>query len=221
MKTNEDLQRDVERAISWEPQLSSAEIGVIVKDGVVTLTGTVDNYSKKLEAEDAAKNVNGVKVVVEKILVRFNGTSMAGREDTEIAIDIVNALKGKWQVPHDKVKVMVEDGWVSLEGVLHWNFEREAVEKAITHLAGVKGISNEITIQSTIDNEIRREEVEAALARNGSIDDVDILVHAFGRTVTLRGTVTSLFQKNEAGRTAWKTPGVWIVDNALVVEPED
>ena len=145
MKTNEALQSDVERAISWEPMVTAAEIGVIAKDGVVTLTGTVNNYSKKLEAEEAAKNVSGVKAVVGKLQVRFSG--MAGREDNEIAFEIINALKAKWQVPHDKVKVTVEDGWVSLEGVLRWNFERAAVEKAITHLAGVKGISNEIVIQ--------------------------------------------------------------------------
>lgn len=116
MKNNSELQKAVQDAIQWEPLLHAAEIGVTAKDGIITLTGTVDNYSKKSEAEDAAKNVAGVKVVIEKIEVKLGDDGKT--TDSDIATEIVNALKWSWQVPNDKVKARVENGWVTLEGEL-------------------------------------------------------------------------------------------------------
>ena len=148
MKNNAELQKDVQDAIKWEPLLNAAEIGVTVKDGVVTLTGVVDNYTKKSEAEDAAKNVAGVKAVVEKIEVKFNNT-WDKTSDGDIATEVLRAFKWNWQVPNDKVKVKVEDGWVTLEGELEHNYQSEAAKDAVKNLLGVMGVTNNITIKTT------------------------------------------------------------------------
>jgi osmotically-inducible protein OsmY len=221
MKTNADLQKDVQEAIQWEPLLNEAEIGVTVKDGVVTLTGTVDSYSKKEEAEDAAKNVAGVKAVVEKIEIKFGG-GWAKKDDNEIAIEVINALKQNlkwnWQVPNDKVKVRVEKGWVTLEGKLEWNYQKDAIKDAVVNLLGVTGVSNNITIKSETEDQIEKSAIEKAFRRNWSLDDEDLTVKVSDHKVTLTGTVDSWFQKDEAARIAWNAPGVWEIDNKLVVE---
>jgi len=198
MKTNEVLQKDVQDAIKWEPLLSAAEIGVTAKDGIITLTGTVDSYSKKLEAEDAAKNVAGVQAVVEKITIQYGSTWQ--KSDNEIATEVLNALKGNWQIPNDAVKVKVESGWITLEGELNWNYQKEAAKKLINNLAGVIGVTNNITIKSLIHDEIEKLDVEAALARNWSVNSQDIHVKVKGTKVTLTGSVNSYYQKNEAGK---------------------
>ena len=218
-KTNETLQKDVQDAIKWEPLLSAAQIGVIVKDGVVTLTGSVDSYSKKLEAEDAAKSVAGVKAVVEKIEIKFGHSST--KDDTEIATEIISALKWNWQVPNDKVKVKVENGWVSLSGELSWNYQKEAAQKAVNKLDGVKGVTNSISIKADSKDAIEKKLIEDALDRNWSIDNGDIEVSVDGTRLTLEGTVDSWYQRDEAGRIAWNAPGVWNVDNNLVVDWQD
>ena len=217
MKSNADLQKDVQDAIKWEPLLNAAEIGVTVKEGVVTLTGIVDSYSKKSEAEDAAKNVKGVKAVVEKIEIKFSN-SWARKDDNEVAIEIVNAYKLDRQVPDEKVKVKVEDGWVTLEGELKWNYQREAAKDAVKNLLGVTGVSNNITIKSETQDQIEKGDIENALQRNWATTDKDITVNVSGRNVKLSGTVHSWYQKDEAGRIAWNAPGVWAVDNELVVD---
>jgi osmotically-inducible protein OsmY len=216
MKKNEDLQKDVQEAIKWEPLLNVSEIGVIAKDGVVTLTGIVDSYAKKLEAEDAAKNVAGVKAVVEKIEIRFNNSGR--RDDNEIANEVLNALKLNWEVPNDNVKVKVEDGWVTLEGELQWNYQKEAAKKSVRSLFGVKGVLNYIKIKSETHDEIEKKDIQRALARNWTIDDKEVQVEVSGNRVTLNGIVHSLYQKDEAGRIAWNAPGVWSVDNELVIQ---
>ena len=216
MKNNSELQSDVQNAIKWEPLLNEAEIGVTAKEGVVSLNGEVDSYAKKLCAENAAKNVIGVKALVEKIEVKFPNSWT--KTNTEIANEVLNALKSNWSVPNDKVAVKVEDGWVTLSGELPWNYQKEAAKSAINFLSGVKGVTNNITIKSESHDAIEKKDVENAIARSWSVDDSDIKVSVSGTTVTLKGTVESWYQKEEAGRIAWNTPGIWHVKNDLEVD---
>jgi osmotically-inducible protein OsmY len=219
MKTNADLQKDVQDAIKWEPLLNAAEIGVTAKEGVVTLTGVVDSYLKKTEAEDATKNVAGVKAVVEKIEVKFP-SNWGKKDDNEIAKEVVNAFKWNWEVPNDTVKVKVENGWVTLEGELAWNYQREAAKNAVKNLTDVTGVTNGIKIKSESHDAIEKSEIEGAISRNWSLNGLDIQVKVSGTKVSLTGYVESWYQKNEAGRIAWNAPGVWSVDNQLEIEYE-
>ncbi len=218
MKSNQELQTDVQNAIKWEPLLHAAEIGVTAKDGVVSLTGIVDSYPKKMEAENAAKKVIGVKALVERIEVKF--PSSWSKTNEEIAKEVMVALQSSWSVPDDKVTVKVEDGWVTLSGELPWNYQKEAAKSAVNFLSGVKGVINNIKIKSDVHDEIEKEQVEDAIGRSFSVDDGDIEVSVSGTTVTLSGTVDSWYQKEEAGRIAWNTPGIWHVKNELAVDYE-
>lgn len=217
MKTNAELQKDVQDAIKWEPLLHSEEIGVAAKDGVVSLTGTVDSYAKKVQAEKAASNVSGVKVLVENIKVKF--PDPRSKTDNEIAREIVAAFESNTVIPEEKIHVKVEDGWVDLDGELAWDYLREITENSIQFLPGVKGIFNNITIKSDIQNTIDKKDVEEALRRS-SIDSKEINVSVSGTTVTLTGAVHSWSQKKEAERIAWKTPGIEHVNNELAVDFE-
>jgi osmotically-inducible protein OsmY len=219
MKSNEVLQKDVQDSIKWEPLLNAAEIGVTAKDGIVTLTGIVDSYAKKSEAENAAKKVLGVKAVVEKIELNFG--NRGNKSDSDIASEILNAFKWNWEVPSDKIKVRVEDGWVTLEGELNWNYQKEAAKKSASSVTGVKWVDNEITIKSETHNNIEKRDIESALFRNGSVGNQDVKVTVAGHKVELKGTVHSWYQKDEAARIAWNAPGVWTVDNELVVDYQD
>jgi len=216
MKNNETLQKDVQEAIKWEPLLNAAEIGVTAKDGVITLTGIVNCYSKKSEAEDAAKNVAGVKAVVEKIEVQFD--SMSKKGDNEIANEVLIAFKENLAVPYDKIKVKVENGWVTLEGELQWNYQKEVAKRAVSNLSGVKGVSNNFIIKSDINDEIEKVDIERAFARTWSLDDKNIQIKVSGNRVTLSGTVSSLYQREKAERITLNAPGVWAVNNELVVD---
>jgi len=216
MKTNAELQKDVQDAIKWQPLLNAAEIGVTAKDGVVSLTGVVDSYSKKTEAEDAAKNVAGVTALVENIQVRYPSTYT--KTNGEIATEVVNALHARWDVPKDKVKVKVENGWITLTGDLGWNFQREAAQDAIVRLMGVTGVTNNILIKSESKEAAEKAAIENALKRNWAFYENDIRVQVSGHRATLTGTVDSMYQKEQAGSIAWNAPGVWSVDNELLVD---
>ena len=215
MKTNENLQRDVQNAIKWEPLLNAAEIGVTARDGIVTLTGTVDSFGKKSEAENAAKNVAGVKAVVEEIKIVYSNA--AQRADSTIAVDIIKALKSNW-IPDERVQLRVENGWVTLEGNLPWNFQKDAVNKAAKNVSGVLGVNNEIVIKPASYDDIESKGIQEALSRNWSLSDQDIRVKVKGDTVSLEGIVHSHYQREEANRIAWSAPGVAMVNNRLLVE---
>ncbi len=218
MKTNLELLNDVRNALAWEPSLDTAEIGVTAKDGIITLTGTVDSYFKKAGAENAAKSVAGVYAVVEKIEVDFNESLR--KSDSEIADTVLNAYNWNREIPKGNISVTVESGWVTLDGNVDWHYQRETAEKMIQYLDGVKGISNNISIKSAIPREINLKQIEKALSRNGHIYEEDINVSVSGSTVTLNGTVESHREKDTAERMAWNAPGVEHVDNQILVENE-
>jgi osmotically-inducible protein OsmY len=214
MKSNETLQKEIQDALKWEPQLNAAEIGVIVKDGIVTLTGTVDNYSKKIEAENATKKVGGVKVVVEHIEVDYGHI---GRNDNEIALAVLEALKWDKSIDEEKIKVKVQDGWIYLEGAVNWDYQRQFAKNAVEEIIGVKGVVNNIKINSEINDFIEKKAIEKALERNSSLNKENINVEVDGNKVTLSGVVDAYYQKDEAERIAWNAPGVWSVNNELAV----
>jgi osmotically-inducible protein OsmY len=216
MKNNSELQTDVQNAIKWEPLLNAAEIGVTARDGVISLTGIVDSYVKKMEAENGAKKVIGVKALVENIEVKFPNSW--SKTDAEIANEVLKALASNYSFPNDKVTVKVEDGWVTLEGELPWNYQKEEAKGCINYLMGVKGVTNNILVKSETHDTIEQKDIENALARSWSINDNDIQVKVSGTKVTLTGTVNSWYQKEEAGRIAWKTKGIWSVENDLAVD---
>ncbi|MBP2614920.1 BON domain-containing protein [Chryseobacterium jejuense] len=217
MKTNEELQKDVQDAIKWEPMLQSAEIGVIVKDGIVSLTGTVDSYAKKIQAEHTAKNVLGVRVLIENIEIKLPDPRV--KTDIEIGKEIISAFKSNTFIPEDKIIAKVEKGWVDLDGEVAWNYLSDITENAVKYLPGVKGIYNNIIINPEIQNTVEKSDIKKALKRS-AIDDSDINVSVSGTTVTLNGTVHTWQQREEAERIVWKTPGIQKVKNELKVDYE-
>jgi osmotically-inducible protein OsmY len=215
MKSNETLQRDVQESIKWEPLLYAAKIGVIAKNGIVTLTGTVDSYAKKMEAETATKKVAGVKAIVEKIEIDYGHFGKI--TDDKIAEDILKEFKSNLTVPSNSIKVTVENGWVTLEGNVNWNYQREATKNSVTNLMGVRGISNNIKINPEIKEKVEKRAIEKAFQRNWAINYDEIDVDVYDNNVRLTGNVDSYYQKDEAERIAWNAPGVWSVNNDLEV----
>lgn len=211
----QDLQRDVLDTIKWEPLLKSSEICVSESEGIITLTGTVDSYSKKVEAERAAKNVAGVKAVIGKIEVKlFNEGKTT---DIEIAREILNAYRWTQQGYSDKVKIDVENGWVTLDGQLPWNFQKDSAKNIVANLNGVKGVTNNIIVKSEEKDDIEKSDIEDALERNWSLNNEQIMVKVSGSKVILLGKVKSFYQKDEAERIAWNAPGVKDVENELMI----
>ena len=216
MKTNEILQHDVQEALKWEPQLHTEEIGVIAKNGVVTLTGTVDNYFKKIEAENAAKKVKGVKAIVERIEIKPLETKSIN--DNYIAEKILTIFKSDYSIPDDKITIKVEKGWVTLEGNVNWNYQKEVAKNAIVALMGIRGITNNIKTRANRKDEVKKKEIENAIHSNAALENTHIEVSVKDNDVKLTGLVNSFYEKDEAERLAWNAPGVWSVTNEIGVD---
>lgn len=219
MKTDILIQNDVMDELQWEPFLNSSEIGVAVKHGVVTLSGIVDTYSKKLAAEKAAKRVAGVKAVAEDIQVGISPDDH--KTDAEIAEAVVNTLKWHTTIPDGKITIKVEDGIVKLEGEVEWEYERQNAKKAIQDLTGVRSVFNLITVKPKITPADIKQKINAAFHRNASVDAEKITADIIGHVVILSGKVHSFSEKESAESAAWAAPGVSRVENKLEIEEHE
>ena len=193
MKTDIEIQKDVLDELKWEPYLNATEIGVAVKNGIVTLSGTVNSYLKKTRAEKAAKRVSGVKAVAEDIEVKYADSLL--KNDTEIAETILSALKWHSAINEEKIKVKVEDGVVTLDGEVDWEFQRNSAVMQIENLIGVKRIVNNITIKSGIVPKELKQKVNSAFHRSATIDAEKINIEVTGSKVILTGKVRSWAEK--------------------------
>lgn len=218
MKTDAEIQKDVMDELRWEPILHASEIGVSVRNGIVTLSGTVDGYLKKTVAEKAAKRIAGVKAVAEDIEVKYPHDLI--KNDTEIAEAVVNALKWHSGVAEEKIKIKVEDGVVTLDGEVDWEYQRNSAVAQIEKLIGVRTIVNNIAIKITLPSRDLKQKISAAFHRSATIDANKISVETSGNKVTLKGMVRSWAEKDDAEKAVWAAGGVTKVENLLEIESE-
>ena len=215
LKSDIEIKKDVLAELSYEPSVDSAGIGVLVKDGAVTLNGYATSYGEKWDAVRAAKRVAGVSAIADDIQVRLPGS--ANRTDGEIAAAAANQLEWSTSVPSDVVEVTVREGWITLEGKVEWQYQKNAAEDAVRYLSGVKGVSNLITITPKAKTADVASSIKSAFERNAVLDAGKIEVETSGNKVILRGKVRNHTEKDEAERAAWSAPGVYSVDNKLKV----
>ena len=215
MKSDLQLQQDVQEELLWDPRIGRSEIGVAVKDGVVTLSGEVASYPKKEAAIKAAERVTDVRVVADELRVTLSDRAL--KTDMEVAHAVAESLRWDIEVPDDRIKARVDSGWVWLDGDVEFNYERLAAERAVRYLAGVTGVTNNIRIKKTVWAPEVKVRIENALKRNASLDAQNITVTAIDGQVTLRGKVHSWSARSDAESAAWAAPGVVSVKDELAV----
>ena len=213
MKSDTELRSDVELALEFEPGIDGSDIAVTAKNGVVTLSGRVPNFSQKWHAETVAKRVCGVTGVANDIEVKLAGE----RDDTDIAEAATTAINADVRLPLDQIKVIVENGWITLDGKVPYQFQKEAVARDVRHLLGVIGVTNLITVTPPVLPSEIRSKIEDAFTRNALIDADQIHTETLGNKVVLSGNVSSFAERDEAERIAWAAPGVGDVENNLIV----
>jgi osmotically-inducible protein OsmY len=216
MRRNDaELQRDVVAELRWTPSIRDEEIAVAVKDGVVTLAGTVDRYAQKLAAEKAAERVSGVRAVAEALEVKPVGA--LARSDTELAHAAADALRWNVEVPLDRVKAKVEDGWITLHGDVEWRFQRDAAERAVRYLIGARGVINLVALRPRVSSYDVSQRIKEALRRRAELDASKIHVETMDGTVRLTGSVHTWAERADAESAAWAAPGVSKVEDNLVL----
>lgn len=215
--TDEEIQSEVLEELKWDARVQPNEIGVSVKDGIVTLTGWVDSYAKKRAAEDTVHRVRGVKAVANDIEVRL--PTSAERTDADIAAAALRALEWDAFIPVEKIDVTVSKGWVTLRGEVEWRYQKEDAERAVRRLSGVRGVTNLIEVRPRVspEPEVLKRKIENALVRSAETDAEQITVETRGDKVILKGRVRSWAEKQEAERVAWSSPGVNSVDNRITI----
>jgi osmotically-inducible protein OsmY len=216
MSSDSDLKRAVLDELSWEPSVNAAHIGVTAHAGVVTLTGHVDNYMHKMSAEKAVGRVKGVKAVAEQMEVKLPYD--VKRSDEDIAAAAVDRLDWNSTIPEDAIMVKVQQGWVTLTGIVDWHFEKDAAEKDIRALSGVIGVSNQVVVKPSINASDVKKDIEDALHRSWFYDPDTIQVSAHGGKITLSGKVSTWDARRMAGVTAWSAPGATSVQNDIAIE---
>jgi len=217
MRTDGDIERDVKEELKWGPDLDASDIAVSVKDGVVTLAGFVKSFTDKYEAEAAAKRVAGVAAVANDLEVRLPAIDQ--RPDPDIARDAVAAIKSQLPISSEHIKIVVKNGWVTLEGTAEWQYQRSTAETAVRRIKGVKGVTNSIVLKPRAEPTEIKKKIQEAFRRNAEVDADRITVEANGSEVILKGSVRSWIEREEAERAAWAAPGVTKVEDRIVVSP--
>ena len=217
MRSDDDIRRDVEDELRWDPDMDPTDIAVKVNSGVVTLTGSVRSYMQKYQAESAAKRVAGVIAVVNDLEVRL--PEIDERPDPELVRDAIARIKSELPYSWDRIRVIARNGWITLEGEVEWNYQRQRAEEAVRRVRGLNGVANLIEVKPRVaPMEIKRK-IEDALRRAAEVDASRVTVETVGNEVILRGTVRSWAERQEAERAAWSAPGVAKVDNRIIVSP--
>jgi osmotically-inducible protein OsmY len=215
--SDDQIRKEVEEELRWDPSLAEDDIAVSVRDGVVTLAGWVKSYLDKWRAERTVGRIRGVRAIANDLDVRLPSSS--NRTDPDIARAVADALEWNISVPKGRIKAKVEKGWVTLEGDVDWHFQKEAAERAVRSITGVKGVTSLVVVRAHPTPADVKKKIADALERGAEFDAERITVEVEGNKAILRGTVRSYAERMDAERAAKNAPGVTEVENRLVVDP--